>query len=84
MYDPLIVEVENLAQLEALCARARSEGRPLYVFYAFATVNMKRLPDVFMHLRDTRQFEPVATLPGIDPDMVIHVRRYTGSPLEGS
>ena len=84
VYDPLIVEVENLAQLEALCARARSEGRPLYVFYAFATVNMKRLPDVFMHLRDTRQFEPVATLPGIDPDMVIHVRRYTGSPLEGS
>jgi hypothetical protein len=78
VYDPQIIEVENLAQLEALCARARDEGRPLYVFYAYATVNLKRLPEVFMHIRDTGEFEPVASLPGIDPDMVIHVRRYTG------
>ena len=81
VYDPHIVEVENLAQLEALCARARGEGLPLYVFYAFTTVNMKRLPEVFMHIRDTGEFEPIATLPGIDPDMVIHVRRYTGQPV---
>ena len=84
VYDPHIVEVENLAQLEALCARARGEGLPLYVFYAFTTVNMKRLPEVFMHIRDTGEFEPIATLPGIDPDMVIHVRRYTGRPFDGN
>jgi uncharacterized membrane protein len=83
VYDPHIVEVENLAQLEALCARARAEGLPLYVFYAYATVNKKRLPEVFMHIYDNAEFEPIATLPGIDPDMVIHVRRYMGRAFDG-
>jgi hypothetical protein len=83
VYDPHIVEVENLAQLLALCARARDTGVPLFVFYAYATVNAKRLPEVFMHLLDNAEFEPMATLPGIDPDMVIHVRRYTGRALPG-
>jgi 4-amino-4-deoxy-L-arabinose transferase-like glycosyltransferase len=84
VYDPHIVEIETLPQLEALCARARESGTPLYVFYAFTTVNMQRLPGLFMHIRDTREFEPIATLPGIDPDMVIHVHRYTGRPLGAS
>lgn len=83
VYDPAIVEVDRLSQLEALCARARAEGRPLFVFYAFTTVNLKRLPELFVRVRDTRSFEPVATLPGIDPDLVIHVHRYTGRPLDG-
>jgi hypothetical protein len=84
VYDPGIVEIETIAQLAALCARSRDEGVPFYVFYAYGTVNAKRLPEVFMHIRDTREFEPMATLPGIDPDMVIRVHRYTGRPLGAS
>ena len=81
VYDPGIVEVERPEQLEALCARARSEARPLYVFYAYGSVNQKRLPGLFIWVRDDRYFEPVARLDGIDSDMVIRVRRYTGRPL---
>jgi len=81
VYDPRIVEVERPEQLEALCERARSEGQPLYVFYAYGTVNQKRLPGLFIWVRDPLYFEPVARLDGIDHDMVIRVRRYTGRPL---
>jgi hypothetical protein len=44
-------------------------------------VNQKRLPDLFIWVRDPRYFEEIARLDGIDPDMVIRVRRYTGRPL---
>jgi hypothetical protein len=81
VYDPRIVEVERPEQLEALCERSRREGRPLYVSYAYGTVNQKRLPELFIWVRDPRYFEPIARLDGIDPDMVIRVRRYTGRPL---
>jgi hypothetical protein len=82
VYDPEIVEVERLAQLEALCARSRAEGRPLYVFYAYGTLNGKRLPDLFTRVRDTRLFENVGHLDGIDGDLVIRVHRYLGHPLD--
>jgi len=83
IYDPRIVEVERPEQLEALCERARREGLPLYVSYAYGTVNQKRLPELFIWVRDSDYFEPIARLDGIDPDMVIRVRRYTGRPLRG-
>jgi hypothetical protein len=81
IYDPRIVEVERPEQLEALCERSRAEGRPLYVFYAYGTVNQKRLPGLFIWVGDPLLFEPVARLDGIDHDMVIRLRRYTGRPL---
>jgi hypothetical protein len=82
VYDPGIVEVERLDELRALCSRSRAEGRPLYVFYAYATVNQKRMPELFRYVRDARYFEPVARFDGIDGDQVIRVRRYSGAPLE--
>jgi hypothetical protein len=82
VYDPGIVEVEGLRQLEALCERSRAEARPLYVFYAYGTLNAKRLPDLFIRIRDPLLFEDVARLDGIDGDLVIRVHRYLGRPLD--
>jgi hypothetical protein len=82
VYDPEIVEVERLSQLEALCARSRAESRPFYVFYAYGTLNAKRLPDLFTRVRDPRLFENVGHLDGIDGDLVIRVHRYLGHPLD--
>lgn len=81
VYDPRIVEVERRDQLEALCARARAEGRPLYVFYAYGSVNQKRLPRLFEWVANPAYFEPIARLDGIDHDMVVRVRRFTGRAL---
>ena len=82
VYDPDIVEVESLAELEGLCARSRAEDRPLYVFYAYTTLNAKRLPDLFTRVRDPALFENVGHLEGIDGDLVIRVHRYLGHPLD--
>jgi hypothetical protein len=84
VYDPEIVEVERLDELAALCARARAEGRPFYVFYAYLSVNQKRMPELFRLVRDPRYFEPVARFDGIEGDLVIRVHRYTGLPLDGN
>ncbi len=83
VYDPGIVEVESLEELAALCARSRAERRPLYVLYAYGTVNRKRLPELFRFVRDPRYFEPVAHFDGVDGDMVIRVHRYSGLQLDG-
>jgi hypothetical protein len=82
VYDPEIIEVERLAQLQALCARSLSEGRPFYVFYAYGTLNARRLPDLFTRVRNPRLFENVGHLDGIDGDLVIRVHRYLGQPLD--
>ena len=80
VYDPGIVEVERLEELEALCARSRAEGRPLFVFYAYGRLNARRLPELFVRVRDSRRFEEVARLDGIESDLVIRVHRYLGDP----
>jgi len=82
VYDPEIVEVESLAELEGLCARSRAEDRPLYVFYAYGTLNAKRLPELFLRVRNPALFENVGHLDGIDGDLVIRVHRYLGHPLD--
>jgi hypothetical protein len=81
-YDPGIVEVKRPAQLAVLCERSRAEGRPLYVFYAYGSINERQLPELFVHLDDPRQFEPVARFDAVEPDQMIRVLRYTGRPLE--
>jgi hypothetical protein len=82
VYDPGIVEVRKPAELAALCERSRAEGRPLYVFYAYGLINERELPELFVHVADPRQFEPVARFDGVEADQMIRVLRYTGRPLE--
>jgi hypothetical protein len=80
-YDPWLVRVETRDELDALAARARAEGRPLYVVFSYAALNAKRIAALFDPVLDERWFEPVARFDGIDGELVIRVRRYTGAPL---
>jgi hypothetical protein len=82
VYDPRIREVHRPAELAALCAEARAEDRPLYVFHGYGPLNQKRLPELMALARDARLFEPVARFDGIESEQVYRVLRYTGAPLD--
>jgi hypothetical protein len=84
VYDPGLEVVDQVEDLEALCARARAEGRPLHLFYAYSSLNRHDRPEVFALLDERRLFEEVAELGGIDHGTVTYVLRYTGAPLEGA
>jgi hypothetical protein len=83
VYDPWARHVGGRAALEALCARARAEGRPLYLFYGYHHANHTgRFARLFVLLDDVRTFEPVARFDGIESEFVYRVLRYTGSGPE--
>ena len=45
-------------------------------------INERKLPEIFVHVADPRQFEPVARFDGVEAEQMIRVLRYTGRPLE--
>jgi hypothetical protein len=73
--------VTDAGELAAACARAREEGRPLYVFYGHAALNRRRFPETMALLRDPGLFEPLARFDAIESEHVYRVLRYTGAPL---
>ena len=83
VYDPWLLRVERRDELEALTARARAEGRPLYVVFSYGALNARRMAALFEPVLDDALFEPVARFDGIEGEQVIRVRRYTGAPLDG-
>jgi hypothetical protein len=83
VYDPWLLRVERRDELEALAARARAEGRPLYVVFSYGALNARRMAALFEPVLDDALFEPVARFDGIEGEQVIRVRRYTGAPLDG-
>lgn len=83
VYDPWLVPVEGRGELFALAARARAEGRPLYVVFSYAALNARRMAPLFEPVLDPALFEPMAHFDGIEGEQVIRVRRYTGAPLDG-
>lgn len=82
VYDPWIESVNEAADVQAACGRARDAGRPLYVFYSHGALNRRRFPETMSLLRDPRLFEPVARFDGIESEHVYRVLRYTGAPCE--
>jgi len=73
--EPRLVHVETLAELEGLRARARAEGRPLYVLYGHRGQNTKRRPEVLAVLEDRAQFEPLGRFEAVAPEFVYRVVR---------
>ena len=84
VYDPWLLRVETRAELDALAARSLAEGRPLYVVFSYAALNARRIAALFEPVLDPRFFAPEARFDGIEGELVIRVRRYTGAPLDGS
>jgi hypothetical protein len=81
VYDPWIESLTDADELAAACARARREGRALYVFYGHAALNRRRFPETMALLRDPGLFEPLARFDAIESEHVYRVLRYTGAPI---
>ena len=82
VYDPYVQHVHEREEIAALAARARAEGRPLYVFYGYNHANRTGPHKaVFEILDDERYFEPVAHFGAIESEFVYRILRYTGRPL---
>jgi Dolichyl-phosphate-mannose-protein mannosyltransferase len=81
VYDPWIEHVTEAEDLAAACARAREEGRALYVFYGHAALNRRRFPETMALLGAPGLFETLARFDAIESEHVYRVLRYTGAPL---
>jgi hypothetical protein len=82
IYDPYLEHVETREEIAELCARARVEGRPLYLAYGYYHANRTgRFRDLFADLDDPRYFELAARFPGIETEFTYRVLRYTGRAL---
>jgi hypothetical protein len=81
VYDPTLLHAESAEDLRRLCARARADGRPLYLLYGYLGQNDRRHPDAFALLDDPRLFEPVGRFDAVAPEFVYRVLRYTGAPV---
>ncbi len=78
-YDPLVIEVYDLASMQALMARADREGRPLFVNYGRPGLAQRRHPDLVALMERADLFERVAYLPGFEPRGIRLVYRYRGA-----
>ncbi|MDJ0789016.1 MAG: glycosyltransferase family 39 protein [Myxococcota bacterium] len=79
IYDPWIVPADTGADIEAQIERARTEGKPLYVFYSNPHFNHRRRPEGFVRLDDPEQFRLVAGFDGLEPRFTYRVLCWLGS-----
>lgn len=81
-YDAHVLEAENPDQLAAIACRADTEQKPLYVIsgndLSFAALN----PGLRGLVRDPNCFEPIITLPGLDPTLTHSIWRYKPGSLK--
>jgi hypothetical protein len=82
VYDPLLLHAESAGELRALAARARADGRPLYVLYGYRGQNLRRAPDAIALLEDPARFERLGRFDAVAPEFVYRVVRHTGAAVE--
>ncbi|MCP3984327.1 MAG: hypothetical protein GY723_08050 [bacterium] len=83
VYDPRILKVYTLEELELLMDEAESTGNALYINSGRLFHNRLHRPEVFALLDDPTRFELVAELPGGTPPMARGVWRYRASSGTG-
>jgi hypothetical protein len=76
VYDPRIVPVRTLPELQELTRRADSEGRSLYLNVAFPLTAASAQPEIFDFVEGSGWFEEVATLRGFNADLDMWVLHY--------
>lgn len=82
IYDPRILNVRSVVDLEALMGEATSTGKMFYVNSGRLFHNRRHRPGVFALLDDPTRFELLAELPGGTPPMARAVWRYRGTRRE--
>jgi len=79
-YDPGQIKIAKGDELRALMARADKEGKKLFVNFGHKAWAVMYFPDIVAIIDDARQFEHVATLPGLFLASTREVYRYKNQP----
>ncbi|MBW2395992.1 MAG: glycosyltransferase family 39 protein, partial [Deltaproteobacteria bacterium] len=82
VYDPRMLKVATLEELEALMGEADTAGKALYINSGRLFHNRRHRPEVFALLDDPLRFALVGELPGGTPPMGRAVWRYLGGSSE--
>lgn len=75
-YDPGQIKIKNGEELKALMARADKEGKKLFVNFGLKAWAVQYFPDIVAVLDDPKQFERMASLPGLFLASTREVYRY--------
>jgi hypothetical protein len=79
-YDPLAIEMDTVADLEAVMRRARLEHKPLFVTFGRLDLVRQREPELLARLEEGGDFELVALFPAFLDQYDRYVYRYAGGP----
>lgn len=75
-YDPFVVRVRDVAELEALIRESDASGRPLYVNIGRFELAEKRRPELLALVRRPELFDEVAVFEGFEPEHTRGVYRH--------
>jgi hypothetical protein len=75
-YDPHVVRIRKLDELESLMARADRERLPLFVNIGWPRQAARKRPELMALVEDPERFERVAELLGLTPRFTRRVYRY--------
>jgi hypothetical protein len=81
-YDPLLIEIETMAEMRELIRRAERTGAALYVNLGKPGQAEKENPDLFALVENPSVFEVVTTLYGFEPRGHRIIYRYRGGRYE--
>jgi len=70
LYDPWIKVIKGSADLDGIVEEARKERRPLYI--SVGHVGIADTPQLYERLLHSGEFEPVATLHGMEEEQFTH------------
>jgi len=74
LYDPEMITLQSMAELDKVVRRARQEGRPLFVTFSHRLLAMKHLGDLVRRLEVGDEFELAGRFYGQEEDQfTVHV-----------
>lgn len=80
-YDPNVLEIGDMANLQRLAQKADATQKPLFVVTGNDLAVAQDYPEMRNLLRDPRYFELVVKLPGLDPTLTQSVWKYRPGTL---
>lgn len=75
-YDPHAMPIESVAGFVEMMKLSDQSQRPLYVNYGNLHAASFQNPALFGMIEDDALFDKVVTLPGFDPSLERHIRKY--------
>ena len=77
-YDPDVTILEKADDVDALLARGKAEGRPVFVYFAGLRESARRSPDLMKRVAQSPDFVPFKDMKGLEAMFSYHI--YVQTP----